>query len=217
MKTISSVNLSLRENQFIALLGPNGSGKSTLAKICCGLIEPDEGKVTLNGSPLKNGWNGIGYLFQNPDDQLIKSSVEDELAWGLENLNLDRVDISKRVEEALKKFDLKPKRSTPPDQLSDGEKQLAALASVLIMQPEILILDEVTAFLDSKWSEKILSITKESMNSGSILLLSCNVKDASTSDEIWIIQNGDILKNDSVDFPGGTVDYKKHGLISSQF
>lgn len=194
---LHNISCQIKRGQRIALLGSNGSGKSTLAKIMCGLIVPDIGDVLLDGKPLTDGWNGIGLLFQNPDEQLMASSVENELAWGLENLNLPTDEIIARVENGLDTFELTGIRNKPPEQLSDGQKQLVALASIVVMKPDFLILDEATAFLDPNWRVQILGKILDFASDMGVLWISTRHDDNIKADEIWLMQNGQIVDKGS--------------------
>ena len=190
---LNNISCQIKSGQRIALLGENGCGKSTLAKVMCGLIEPDSGDVILNGKPLGEAWNGIGLLFQNPDEQLMASSVENELAWGLENLAMPPEVMIERIEAALVTFDLTDIRDTPPEHLSDGQKQLVALASVVVMKPDFLILDEVTAFLDPNWKDQILEKILSFSSKMGILWISTRSDENTNADEIWLMKDGLVI------------------------
>lgn len=174
----------------------------------CGLIRPDRGEVLLDGKPLTDKWNGIGLLFQNPDEQLMTSSVENELAWGMENLATPPGIMSKRIETALITFDLTDIRETPPEHLSDGQKQLLALASIVVMKPDFLILDEVTAFLDPSWKKQILEKILNFSSEMGVLWLSTRSDDNMNADEIWLMKDGIIVDKGS---PGSILTPEKLG------
>jgi len=193
------VSCRIETGQTIALLGANGSGKSTLARIACGLLKPDTGRVTLNGEELKKDWNGIGLLFQNPDEQLLTASVDRELAWGLENLALPPNEIERRVEDDLKLFNLEEIRHRPPEQLSDGEKQLTALAATVVMNPQFLILDEATAFLDPDWKAHLVHYVHTVAKDTGVLWISTRADEIMDFDEIWIMKAGKIIEQGSTE------------------
>lgn len=138
----------------MAVVGANGSGKSTLARLCNGLLVPTEGQVLIGGRPTSNEdalWEArrrVGVVFQNPDNQLVAPTVEEEVAFGPENLGVAPQEIGERVERSLALVGLQDKRKHPPHLLSGGQKQLVAIAAVMAMHPDVLILDEATAMLD---------------------------------------------------------------------
>ncbi len=192
-KVLDSISCTLESGSLIALAGNNGSGKSTLARLMSGLLTPTEGSVHIDGEPLKEGWNGVGYIFQNPEEQLISQQVERELAWGLENLNLPASDIELRVEEGLFYFGLQDRRSQPPECLSDGEKQLVAIASMWVMKPGFMILDEATAFLDPLWKKRLWEVVRQWSNTTGILWITANMEEARTADVVWLLDRGRIV------------------------
>lgn len=151
---LCSINLHIRPGEDIALIGANGSGKTTLARCLNGLQQPQTGRVLVDGmnagdpTQLRSIRQRVGMVFQNPDDQLVGTTVADELAFGLENLALASAEIQRRVEETLAAFDLATHRRYPPHQLAGGEKQRVAIAAVVAMRPRYLVLDESTALLD---------------------------------------------------------------------
>ena len=146
------------------LVGPNGSGKTTLARCLNGLHQPQKGRVlidemdTSDPSQLHRIRQRVGMVFQNPDDQLVATTVESELAFGLENLALSSAEIHQRVDETLKTFELESFRRHPPHRLSGGEKQRVAIAAVVAMRPRYLILDEPTALLDPQGRHQIAEL-----------------------------------------------------------
>ena len=163
---LDRINLSFKEGEFVAIIGPNGSGKTTLARLLNGLILPSEGKVFVDGLDTAIGEEQkkirllVGMVFQNPDNQFISTTVEREIAFGLENLALPREKIGERVKWAFSTFGLEELRNHPPHKLSGGEKQKVALASVLTMRPKYLVLDEPTSFLDPKGKEELNLLIK---------------------------------------------------------
>lgn len=189
---LRNINCILETGKLVALLGNNGSGKSTLARLMAGLLMPSKGSVIINRETFPGSWNGIGYIFQNPDEQLIAQQVERELAWGLENLNIPVDEIERRVERGLEFFGLQEKRNQPPECLSDGEKQLVAIASMWVMEPVFIILDEAAAFLDPKWKARLWEIAREWSHTAGVLWITANENEAKTADLIWILDNGHI-------------------------
>lgn len=155
---LSNINLTVSTGETVFIYGKNGSGKSTLSKLMAGIDSPQSGEITLNGIPLPENYSSIALLFQNPDTQILAASVEEELAYGLENLRISPDEMHKSVEETLHHFQLTELRHRQPNTLSDGEKQLTALAALWIMRPKFLILDEANAFLDQIQSERLVNI-----------------------------------------------------------
>ena len=163
---ISDINLSFRRGEMTAILGHNGSGKSTLAKLLNGLYIPTAGTVTVCGLDTaldENTWEirrNAGMVFQNPDNQLVASIVRDDVAFGLENIGVPSEEMPGRIEEALRAVGMLDFIDRAPHMLSGGQKQRIAIAGILAMQPQALILDEATAMLDPKGREEVFSIVE---------------------------------------------------------
>jgi len=161
---LDNINLRIEPGEYVAILGHNGSGKTTLARLLNSLLVPESGEVLIDGlnSTDRNAGRSIllkvGMVFQNPDNQLISTTVEREIAFGLENLAVPYEEMKQKVKKALEEFDLIGYRLYPPHKLSGGEKQRVALASVLAMEPDYLILDEPTSLLDSKGKREFLGL-----------------------------------------------------------
>ena len=159
---LSGVSLSIEAGSFIAVLGHNGSGKSTLAKLLNAILVPTEGTVTVKGMDTRSEENllnvrrTVGMVFQNPDNQIVASVVEDDVAFAPENLGVSPAEIRRRVDEALKRVGMYEFRNNAPHLLSGGQKQRVAIAGVLAMQPEILVMDEPTAMLDPSGRREVL-------------------------------------------------------------
>lgn len=194
---VDSFSGTLETGKLTALLGCNGSGKSTIAKLAAGLTHPDSGTVLLNKNFLSAGWNGIGYLFQYPDDQFITASIESELAYGLENLALPPDQIVLEVKKALHQFHLLHLKDRSPEQLSDGQKQLVALVSVLLMHPKFLVLDEALSYLDLAWQQRIWQIISEINPKTGILWITTRTAEALRADEVWLINTGRMVNSGS--------------------
>jgi len=162
---LDRLSLQIEDGEFVAIMGHNGSGKSTLARLCNGLVEADRGQVIIDGVPLVPGDQDalfdvrrkVGMVFQNPENQIVSSTVEREVAFGLENLCVPTEEIHTRVDAALAEFDLISLRSRPPHLLSGGEMQRLALASVMVMRPRVLMLDEPTTLLDYAHRKQFLA------------------------------------------------------------
>jgi len=196
---LEGISLKLESGQHSALIGANGSGKSTLAKIAAGLLQPTSGDVVLTGSGDFSGWHGIGLLLQNPDEQFISSDVESEIAWGLENLALPLDEMQRRVKDVLERFELADKKELSPETLSDGWKQITNLAATVAMQPQFLILDEVTAFLDPYWKAKVSAMAAELTESSGLLWITSNTREVLSADRIFLLHEGRLIEEGSPD------------------
>lgn len=163
---VNGVTLSIEEGEFVAVLGRNGSGKSTLAKMINALLVPTEGKAEvfgLNTSDPKNTFEirkSAGMVFQNPDNQTVASIVEDDVAFGPENIGVPREEIGRRIDFALDAVGMQEFRHATPSRLSGGQKQRIAIAGVLAIMPKIMILDESTAMLDPKGRREVMDVIK---------------------------------------------------------
>ena len=163
MESLCGVDLEIQAGSFVAVLGHNGSGKSTLAKHMNGILAPTEGRVLVKGidsadeSRLIELRRKVGMVFQNPDNQIVANVVEDDVAFAPENLGIEPKEIRRRVDEALKLVDMYELRRHAPHLLSGGQKQRVAIAGVIAMEPEIIVLDEPTAMLDPLGREEVIS------------------------------------------------------------
>ncbi|MGI6436024.1 MAG: energy-coupling factor transporter ATPase [Syntrophomonadaceae bacterium] len=194
---LRDVSLTIRRGEYVGLIGMNGSGKSTLVRLLNGLIQPSTGKVYIDGMDTANPKNlprirrRVGMVFQNPDNQLISPVVEEEISFGLENLGLPLQEINHRVEWALQSVGLADLRHHSPHLLSGGQKQKIALASVLAMRPEYLILDEPTSMLDPVSKQELLKQLRSLHSEGmTIILCSHDPEDLIQADRIIIIHQG---------------------------
>lgn len=192
---IKEVNCKIEQGQFICIIGKNGSGKSTLAKLISGIVKPTSGEVLIEGKSTKKKENflpirkDIGIVFQNPENQIIFNSVEDEIRFPLENLQLENID--EKIVKTLKKVGLEGKEKNEAYTLSLGQKQRLTIASVLAMETKYIVLDEPTAMLDPKGKEEIYKIVKELKQEGySIIYITNIIDEILLSDEIWIMKEG---------------------------
>ena len=164
---LDRVSVTIKEGEFLAVLGHNGSGKSTLAKHFNAILIPTEGTVTVDGmntaeeGKLYEIRQDVGMVFQNPDNQIVATLVEEDVAFALENLGVPPEEIRRRVDEALKKVGMYEYRLHAPDQLSGGQKQRVAIAGIIAMQPRCVVLDEPTAMLDPKGRREVMSTIKQ--------------------------------------------------------
>jgi biotin transport system ATP-binding protein len=158
---LCDLDLTLAERR-IAVVGANGSGKSTFARLLNGLVVPDRGSVLIDGLDTRTQGKAVrrkvGFVFQDPDTQIVYPTVEEDLAFGLKNLRLSKPDVARRVEAALARFGLEPLRGRPAHLLSGGEKQLLAIAGVLVMEPGIVVFDEPTTLLDLRNKRRIAAL-----------------------------------------------------------
>jgi energy-coupling factor transport system ATP-binding protein len=199
---VNGVNLNVKKGEFLVILGHNGSGKSTIAKHMNALVLPSEGNVLVDGMNTKdfdNLWkirNKAGMVFQNPDNQIVATIVEEDVAFGPENLGVEPKEINHRVDEALKTVNMSEYRRHAPHLLSGGQKQRVAIAGILAMKPECIILDEPTAMLDPSGRNEVLNTIKE-LNEKygiTIILITHYMEEAVEADRIIVMDNGSIVK-----------------------
>ncbi len=201
---VKNLSLNIERGSFTVILGHNGSGKSTLAKMLNGLNKPTSGDVFADGINTKDEKTEIevkrkvGMVFQNPDNQIIASIVEEDVAFGPENLGIQPKEIEKRVEDALKAVDMWEFRKSTPHHLSGGQKQRIAIAGIIAMQPECLVLDEPTAMLDPKGRVEIIS-TLHRLNRDkeiTVVLITHYMEEAENADRVIVMNDGKIIADD---------------------
>lgn len=198
---LCGVSLVITRGEFITVVGPNGSGKSTLARILNGLLSPTSGQAWVLGFSTAVPENllqiraAVGMVFQNPDNQIVGHTVEEDVAFGPENLNLPSSEIRQRVEVALEVVGLQKYRHFSPRMLSGGQKQLLAMAGVLAMRPQCMILDEPTSMLDARHQEKILALIHDlNQNLGTtIVLITHNLQEALWGQRSLIVSSGRLV------------------------
>ncbi|MDY6826687.1 MAG: energy-coupling factor transporter ATPase [Bacillota bacterium] len=205
VKALDGVSINVRRGEMVAITGRNGSGKSTLARHFNGLLMPSAGRVLINGLLTTEKKNipiirrAVGMVFQNPDNQLISSIVEEDIAFGPENLGVPQEEIRTRVDHALQVMELESLRFEAPNHLSEGQKQLVAIAGVLAMQPECIILDEPTAHLDPRGRrdviESVLRLNKE--EGITIVWLTHFMNEAAKFNRMLIMDSGSIVMEGS--------------------
>jgi len=198
-EALSDVNLSINQGEWVSIIGPNGSGKSTLAKTINGLIAPKAGKITVGGHELNddNVWNirqMVGMVFQNPDNQFVGSSVQDDVAFGLENLGIPRETMVERIRYALERVGMLEFADKEPARLSGGQKQRVAIAGIVSLQPNIIILDEATSMLDPSGRQDVLQTVKDVKNQENLTVISIthDIDEAVESDRIVVMKDGHI-------------------------
>lgn len=197
---LDNINLTIRQGEYIGLIGMNGSGKSTLVRLLNGLIKPTTGKVIIDGldtglpNQLMEIRRRVGMVFQNPDNQIVCPVVEEEVAFGPENLGLASSEINRRVNWALQIVGLEEMRYQAPQLLSGGQKQKLAIASVLAMMPKYLILDEPSSMLDPLGRQELLEYLKilNRQNGITIIFISHNLEDLIQADRLVVLDKGSI-------------------------
>ena len=199
---LDSITLKIRKGEFVAIAGKNGCGKSTLLRHINGLLQPDSGSVTVKGmdtsdpSKLQEIRRTASMVFQDPQSQFIGMTVEDDIAFGPENLGLSSSEIQKRVSAALESVGMSDYRYNTPRTLSGGQKQKIALASVLAMEPEIILFDEVTSMLDSDSKKDILLLIKTLHETGTtIIYVTHLVEELVLADRLVLMENSSIIQN----------------------
>lgn len=214
---IDELTLNIPNGQFVAILGPNGSGKSTIAKLLNGILLPTNGAITIDGIETNSAGNriweirgNVGIVFQNPDNQIVGHTVEDDVAFGMENQGLDPSTIEQHVEDALLKVDMVKNRLTEPHFLSGGQKQKLAIAGIIAMKPKVIILDEATSMLDPASRNEILKIVKylNKEEKITIILITHLVEEAVLADRIVVMNKGKIIADST---PNKV--FQKRGLL----
>lgn len=200
-KVLKDINIEIEKGSFTAVLGHNGSGKSTLAKHFNAILLPSGGKVYVKGMDTADENNifnirqSAGMVFQNPDNQMVAALVEDEVAFAPENLGVEPKEIRRRVDECLEIVNMTKYAQSSPSKLSGGQKQRVAIASVLAMNPEILILDEPTAMLDPKGRSEVIKTIKmlNEEKDITVVLITHYMDEAAQADRTVVIDNGEIV------------------------
>ncbi|MDY2629377.1 MAG: energy-coupling factor transporter ATPase [Lachnospiraceae bacterium] len=198
---IDGVDAEINEGEFVAILGHNGSGKSTLAKHLNGLLFPDEGTVWIGGYDTKEEENLLkvrqttGMVFQNPDNQIIGSVVEEDVAFGLENIGIETEKIWKRVAESLEAVGMTAYREQSPNRLSGGQKQRVAIAGVMAMRPRCIVLDESTAMLDPVGRKEVIeTISQLNKEEGiTVILITHYMEEAVRADRVFVMHEGHLV------------------------
>ena len=197
---LKRISFSIEKGEFVSLVGKNGCGKSTLAKLLNGLFEPSEGTVSVSGVDTSNEdtifevRSKAGMVFQNPDNQMVATIVEDDVAFGPENLGVEPSEIIKRVDESLGAVGMSDYKNSTASRLSGGQKQRVAIAGVLAMKPEIMILDEATSMLDPDGREEVMSVVKK-MNDGGITIINIthDMSEVALSQRVIVLKEGEII------------------------
>ena len=200
VRAVDDISFDIEKGSFTAIIGKNGSGKSTLAKNLNGLLVPSSGVIYVNGYDTADDeliWDirqSCGMVFQNPDNQLVSSIVEDDVAFGPENLGIDPDEIRRRVDKALEDVNMGAYKTKAPHLLSGGQKQRIAIAGVVAMKPECIVFDEPTAMLDPKGRKEIMKIIAELHREGiTVILITHFMEEAVLADRVIIMNEGSIL------------------------
>ena len=202
VNSLTDVSLEIKEGEWVAIIGPNGSGKSTLAKIMNGLLVPAAGQVTIKDLTIdeETVWEArrsVGMVFQNPDNQFVGSTVEDDVAFGLENNGVPRQEMITRIEEALAEVRVSEFKDKEPARLSGGQKQRVALASILALRPDIIILDEATSMLDPNGRQEVIAAIRKIKERFNLTVISIthDLDEASLADRILMMQGGRLVQD----------------------
>ncbi|MDP4179753.1 MAG: energy-coupling factor transporter ATPase [Bacillota bacterium] len=203
IEAVKGASFKIKQGEFVAIIGRNGSGKSTIAKLLNALILPTSGVVYVNNIDTKDGellWEvrrSVGMVFQNPENQIVATTVEEDVAFGPENLGIPSQEIRRRVDYALEKVGLTKHSTHQPTMLSGGQKQRVAIAGILAMKPDCIVLDEATAMLDPVGCKEVLRVIKELNDKDKITIINIthHMDEACLFDRVIVIDDGNI-KND---------------------
>lgn len=204
VEVLKGVSLNIEEGEFVAILGHNGSGKSTLAKHINAILLPTSGKVTVNGIDTANEdklfelRQCAGMVFQNPDNQIVSSIVEEDVAFALENLGVPYDEMRRRVDDALKAVNMYDYRLHSPAQLSGGQKQRVAIAGIIAMRPKCIILDEPTAMLDPQGRREVMAVIRKMNAEGvTIVLITHYMDEATQCGRVVVMDKGTVVLDDT--------------------
>ncbi len=205
LKVLENLNLTIEKGTFVAVLGHNGSGKSTIAKLTNGILFADKGQVIVDGQVVKDDDSifdirkKVGMVFQNPDNQIVSSIVEEDVAFGVENLGIPSDECRRRVDDALKTVGMYAYREKSPSKLSGGQKQRVAVAGIIAMKPDCIVLDEPTAMLDPSGRREVIETVKKlNREEGiTIVLITHYMDEAVQADRVIVVDDGKIKMDDT--------------------
>lgn len=197
---IDHVSIEIKRGEYISIAGSNGSGKSTLARCLNGLLLPTEGEILVDGMDTNDDdliWDirkKIGMVFQNPDNQIVSSMVEDEVAFGPENIGIENPELRNRVDNALKSVGMYEYRNREAHKLSGGQKQRIAIAGAVAMRPDCIVFDEPTAMLDPKGRSQVMKVIRELNDQGiTIILITHFMEEVAEADRVLVMKSGKLL------------------------
>lgn len=198
---LNKVSLNINQGEWIAIIGHNGSGKSTLAKTINGLLLPESGSIKVNGQEIneKTIWEvrrNVGMVFQNPDNQFVGSTVEDDVAFGLENQGVPREEMLVRVRESLEQVRMVEFMRKEPSRLSGGQKQRVAIAGIVALRPNVIILDEATSMLDPEGRLEVIATVKKIKEENNLTVLSIthDIDEAANANRIFVMKKGKLIQ-----------------------
>jgi biotin transport system ATP-binding protein len=220
LAALNDITLEIREGEYVALIGPNGCGKTTLLRQLNALITPDQGAVSVDGFDTRNPVNHkeirrlVGMIFQNPDNQIVGMTVEEDVAFGPGNLGLPPDEIRRRVDAVLESLGLQSFAGRAPHTLSGGEKRLVSLAGVLVMNPRYIAFDEPTAYLDPAARQRVLSMIRQLHREGiGVIHITHDMNDMADADRLLVMNQGRIvLDGPPLDIFGRIMDEGNSGL-----
>jgi energy-coupling factor transport system ATP-binding protein len=200
---LDDISLTVKKGELLAIIGANGSGKSTLAKMLNALLVPNSGTVIVKGMSVlddENIWEirrAVGMVFQNPDNQIVGTTVEEDVAFGVENIGVEPSEIRTRIDSAMKATGVYELANRPPYQLSGGQKQRVAIAGILAMKPDCIVLDEATAMLDPDGRKEVLSIVRElnEKESISVVIITHHMDEAGLADRVIVMNEGRVISD----------------------
>lgn len=200
VSVLKDISFSIFPGEYVAIIGHNGSGKSTLSKHFNGLLTPGSGDVWVHGYNTKDESKkldirkGVGMVFQHPDNQIVATIVEEDVAFGLENIGVPRAEMKQRIDEALEVVKMSEFRKRPPHHLSGGQKQRVAIAGVLAMRPDCIVFDESTSMLDTFGRNEVLQVMRTMNEMGmTIITVTHRMSEAAEADRIIVVEDGKIV------------------------
>ena len=198
-EALSDVSIDVYPGEWLAIIGHNGSGKSTLAKMMNGLLEPNEGSIYIDGQLLTEetvyeARRKVGMVFQNPDNQFVGTTVEDDIAFGLENIGMPRVEMIQKINSSLEMVRMTPFKDKEPARLSGGQKQRVAIAGMIALAPKVVILDEATSMLDPQGRFEVISTIQKLHKEKGITVISIthDLEEAASADRVLLMEGGKV-------------------------
>jgi energy-coupling factor transport system ATP-binding protein len=201
IEVLKGIHLRVEKGSFVTVLGHNGSGKSTLAKLMNALLLPENGSVWVNGMETRDEqmlWEirrHVGMVFQNPDNQIVGATVEDDVAFGLENMGVDPAEMRQRIDQVMRAVEMEQYLHVQPHRLSGGQKQRVAIAGIMAMRPSVIILDEATAMLDPKGRQEVMQLAHQLNRVEGITIINIThfPEEAIEADRVIVMENGNVL------------------------